>query len=208
MKKAVYAIMVAVFLAAQAVPANAVVVPFTVSATINKVSNVAVSAASVLSTNAASRTAVINNQMNMDPMTYNTALANYLPDHYFVIDCGATGAGLNVVMTYAEGNNPNAAGGLHGLGWKTTATMFKVTLAGTTETETVIAGHGDTNGKKLLKDVNDTITPAQTNGGWFRAYVGVNFNGDAKQVANAEMFTNTDAAGAYSGTLTVTATAV
>ncbi|MBF0331037.1 MAG: hypothetical protein HQL17_03810 [Candidatus Omnitrophica bacterium] len=207
MKKVFFASMAALFFAVQTVPANAVVVPFTVSATINKVSNVTVSATSVLSANSASRSPVINNQLAMDPMTYNTALGNYLPDHYFVIDTGATGAGLNVVMTYAEGNNPNGTG--HGLGWKTTGTFFKVTLSGTTETEAVIATHGDANGKKLLKDLaNETFTTAQTNGGWLRAYVGVNFAGDPKQVTGAEMFTNADAAGAYSGTLTVTATAV
>ena len=202
MKKVLLATLGAMFLAAQAVPVNAAQVAFTVSATIPANSSVSIAATSVLSADATKRSAVINNQLTMDPMVFNSALGIFLPDHYFVLDMGATGGGLDVVMTYAEGANPNGTG--HGLGWKSAATFQKV--VGTVETN--ITGHGDANGKKLLKDVtSEHFLPADTTGGFLRAYVGVN-TGDAKTPALGEVFTTLDKTGAYAGTLTVTATAV
>jgi len=148
----------------------------------------------------------------MDPMTYNASLDCYLPDHFYVIDSSVTGASMTVSMVYAEGAIPNGASG-HNLGWKTAATFKKVVINPTTlkEEELNISGHGDANGKKLLKDMiatPESFTTAQTAGGWLRTYIGINYRYDPTLVTGGEFFTNADAGGTYSGTLTVTATAV
>jgi hypothetical protein len=175
--------------------------------TVNRVSYS--SSAKSLSKLAAGATAVssasVNNMLSMDPMTFNTAAQAWFPDHYFTIDTGAPSgfSNMDVVMTYAEGANPNGAG--HGLGWKTTATFVKV--VGTTET--ALSMHGP---KKMLKDLNgEHILSAETAGAYLRMYVGV-VTKDATAAypdpAQSELFTNADAAGTYSGTLTITATGV
>jgi hypothetical protein len=125
----------------------------------------------------------------------------WLPDHYFSIDAAATGGSGNadVTITYADTANPNGTG--HGLGWKTTMAFAKV--VGTTET--LITAHGP---KKMLKDLNgEHVLGSETAGGFLRMYVGV-VSKAADDPATSEAFTNSDKAGTYSGTLTITATAV
>lgn len=130
----------------------------------------------------------------------------YLPNHFFVIDAAPTGAVNDMQMTYAyqEGSNPNGAG--HGLGWKSTATFVKTTGSGNTTTDQILTGHG----KKLLKDVvNETITSNETQGGWWRCYLGIVAKDPAANPPDpiqAEPFTASDKPGSYNGQLVVTAT--
>ncbi|MBF0485667.1 MAG: hypothetical protein HQL16_04030 [Candidatus Omnitrophica bacterium] len=177
---------------------------FAVSATIPLTSSISINASSINSTTKA-WTAVTGTALSFDPMTFNTTNGIFLPDHFFAIDAassGTTGA-PTVTMTYVEGTNPNGTG--HGLGWKTSASFWKVTGSGTATTET-----GLTLGRKMLKDLaGTTVAPTDITGGWLRMYVGIN-TGDSTAVppftTDMEVFSNADKAGTYTGTLSVTAT--
>lgn len=145
--------------------------------------------------------------LNFDPLTYNDANGIYLPDHYFTIDVGASGgAGSpDVNITYVEGSKP--VGQTNGLGWKSIATFVKVSGNPGNEVQTDMSAHGP---KKLLKDLSgENVTDTELIGGFLRLYVGV-FPGDDQGILNSggEVFSNSDKAGTYSGTLTVTATII
>jgi hypothetical protein len=178
---------------------------FTVSATLNAATGVAITVSSVNATSKAFTT-LTGTALSFNPLTFNTANSIWLPDHFFAVDVAPAGGGgsVDATVSYAEGTNPNTATTGHGLGWKSTATFVKV--VGTTET--VLSAHG----KKMLKDLSgEHITSTETAGGYLRTYVGIVAKDPAAvplDPATSEPFTNVDVAGAYNGTLTVTATAV
>lgn len=182
---------------------------FIVSATIPTATSVGINAFSVNpDTNAF--TPVAGTSLSFDPMTLNSVNQIYLPNHFFAIDVvGTGGAGSpSATITYSEGTNPNTPA--HGLGWKSTATFMKVTYVGPLPTDTSeapLTGHGP---KKLLKDVTgESITNTETAGGWLRLYVGIVTKDPAATIpdpAAGEVFSNADKAGAYDGTLFISAT--
>ncbi|MFH0753966.1 MAG: hypothetical protein V2A70_05315 [Candidatus Omnitrophota bacterium] len=208
MKKVFFATMAALFLAAQTLPVFASV-DFVVSANIPQASGVTISLTKVMSNDILNRTVITNNQMSMDPMTFNMTNHIWLPDHYFVIDAGTTNGigGLDLSMAYVEGDNQNLATGGNGLGWKACASFYKV--VGTTET--ALTAHGNaTYAKRLLKTLisaPEHFLPADTTGGFLRTYVGINSE-LATTPTGAELFTTLDKGGAYSGTIKITASAV
>jgi hypothetical protein len=143
--------------------------------------------------------------LSFDVMSYNSTYGYWAPNHYFAVDVGTSdGSGsVTTVVTYAEGTNPNAATGGHGLGYKAFATFQKAYISGGTTLETPIAAHG----KKKLYDLigaGRTVTPAQVTGGWLRVYLGVVT--DPALVTGSELFTNLDHSGIYDGMITFTAT--
>ena len=104
--------------------------------------------------------------LNFDPLTFDSTNGIYLPDHYFVIDVGATGgAGSpDVTVTYVEGSKP--VGQAKGLGWKSIATFVKITGSPGNEVQTDMATHGP---KKLLKDLSgESILESEISGGFLR----------------------------------------
>ncbi len=132
-------------------------------------------------------------------LTYDPGLGIWKTAQGFAIDAAnnGTAAGLVVKLNYAEGTNPNGAG--HGLGYKVAATLLKLVYSSTGTTVTSL-------GVKALKDTNGiTVGSTTVAGTWFRVQLGVVTNTD-DGVANTEVFTSTDKAGTYTGTLTVTAT--
>lgn len=147
-------------------------------------------------------TAVTGTTLTFNPLVFNTANQIYLPNHYYSIAVAPVGGAGSpqATVSYAEGTNPNAPG--HGLGWKTVATFVKAVGA----VETVIPGHG----KKMLKDLtSENVTAAETAGGILKLYVGIVTKDPAAvppDPAASEPFTNADAAGTYTGTLTITGT--
>ena len=137
-------------------------------------------------------------------LIYNAANGIYLPQNYFSVAVGATGgAGTPIVaVTYAEGTNPNG-GTNNGLGVKTTATF--VTANPSTNVETV-----SSLGKKRLIDLTGTAGELSTipAGQYEKIYVGVwtgNPTATPVDPTNGQPFTNADAPGTYTGTLTFTA---
>jgi hypothetical protein len=191
---------------ALAVPATAVDETFTVTASVPQATGVSISAARVdSSTN--EFTPVAGTTLNFNPLTFNSELGIWLPDHFFAVDVGAVGgAGApDVTVTYTEGANPNDPD--NGLGWKSTATFVQVTGEGEDQTETALTAHGP---KKLLKDVNgELINDTEIQGGFLRIYLGIvtnDPNATFPDPAGAENFTNEDAPGDYDGTLLVSAT--
>lgn len=179
---------------------------FTVSATVLAATGVTIAASRVNSSNN-QFTAVAGTGLSFNPLTYSAANGIYLPDHYFALDVGTTGGvgTPDVTVIYTEGANPNNPA--HGLGWKATATFVKVTGPINAQIETGIASHGP---KKLLKSLSgESITKAQISGGFLRIYLGIvskDLTAIFPDPADAELFTNVDAAGAYNGTLFVSAT--
>jgi len=204
MKKIILSIVMVFGLALVFVPVNkAAVVDFTVSASIPSASGV-----SIVATEVDSQSNVFGGTvtaLDFDPMTYNSGLGIWLPDHYFAIDVGVTGGAgsANVTVTYTEGSKP--VGQTNGLGFKSTATFVKITGPEDDQVEAPLAAHA----KQLLKDLagGEQLTGAELLGGFLRVYVGV-FPGDDAAILSAggEPFTNADVAGDYDGTLTITAT--
>lgn len=205
MKKTIISIVVVLGLALVFTPANrADEVDFLVSASIPSASGVSIVATEV---DAASNVfGATVSELNFDPMTFNSELGIWLPDHYFAVDVGATGGAgsVNVTITYTEGAMPS--GQTDGLGQKSTATFVKVTGQEGSQVETELASHGP---KQLLIDLTggEQFTGTELLGGFLRAYVGI-FPGDDQDILNAggAPFSNADVPGDYDGTLTVTAT--
>ena len=106
-----------------------------------------------------------------------------------------------MTLSYTEGANPNNPG--HGLGWKSTATFTKVVGS----TETSLSSHGP---KKMLKDLSgEHVLPSEVSGGFLRVYLGIVSKDPTAPIpdpAASEVFTNADHAGAYDGSLVITAT--
>jgi len=135
-------------------------------------------------------------------LTLNTSLGIYLPANYYSVAIGATGgAGTPIVdVTYTEGANPN--GSTNGLGYKTTATF--VTANPTTSAETV-----SSIGKQRLIDLTGTVGQLASipTGQYEKVYIGV-WTGSTTAPADpssGQPFSNADAPGTYTGTLTFTA---
>ena len=207
MKKIVLSVTVLLGLALIFTPANrADEVDFLVSATVPAASGISIVATKVDSASNVFGATV--SALNFDPLTFNSNLGIWLPDHYFAVDVGVTGGAgsVNVTVTYTEGSKPT--GQTKGLGFKSTATFVKITGPENNQVETDLISHGP---KKLLKDLagGEQFTGAELFGGFLRAYVGI-FPGDDQVILDqgGEPFTNADVPGNYDGTLTITATLV
>jgi hypothetical protein len=179
---------------------------FIVSAEVPQATGIAINASQVNASTEVWST-VSGNTLDFGMMTLS-ADGVYLPDHYFAVDVGATGgAGTpSVTVSYTEGTNPNSPD--HGLGWKSTATFVRVEGGPGPEdqTEVPLSAHGP---KKLLKDLSgELFSESEISGGFFRFYLGI-VTGDPEATfpdpAAAEVFTNADAHGEYTGTLLVSA---
>ena len=202
MKRALSLITAGVLFLSQAGLVAADTKTFTVSASVPASTSVGINA---FRYNAAdnSRTASASNALSFDPLTFNAATSVYLPDHYFAVEVAPTaGAGnTDVTVAYTEGANPNTPN--HGLGWKSTATFVKVVGS----TETSLSAHGP---KKMLKDLaGEHITPAEIAGAFLRVYLGIVTKDPAAAIpdpATSEVFTNSDHAGTFDGSLLFTAT--
>ena len=183
---------------------------FTVSATVPLPSGVSIAATSINSTSSV-RTAVSGTALSFDPLTFNTTNQIWLPDHYYAIDIGPGGGpgATSAVVSYTEGTNPNSAIAAHGLGWKSTATFFKVSGSGASTVEASLSAHGP---KKMLKDlVNENVTTAELTGGTLRMYVGIVTKDPTAVIpdpAASEVISNADRSGTYTGSLLITATVV
>jgi len=144
-------------------------------------------------------------------LTYASATGTYTPSVYYGIAISESGgAGPPIVnVTYDEGAGtacPNIAAGtsvtLGCLGTKSTATFVTANSSNNVETISSL-------GKKRLIDLTGTAGELSTipSGQYEKVYVGL-WNGNASDSpadpANGKPFTNADAAGAYSGTLTFT----
>jgi len=210
--KALGFITAGILLFVQAGMASADTKSYTVSATIPAATSAGIQAFSAAgaapagptATGVNFNTAVNGSTLSFDPVTYRDNIGIYLPDHYFFIDVGpqAGSANVDVTVSYVEGANPNSPS--HGLGWK--ATIVFVKIVGTTET--FMSSHGP---KKMLKDLSgEHVTAAELSGGGFlRMYMGFVTKDPAAAIpdpAASEVFSAADRAGAYSGSLVITAT--
>lgn len=144
--------------------------------------------------------------LNFNPLTFNSGLGIWTPDHYFAIDIGASGGAGNPGVVVEYGSETSPTGQIKGLGFKSTATFVKITGAIGSQVETPLVAHGP---KKLLNSLiaGENITAAEITGAFLRVYVGL-YPGDDDDLnaLGGEPFTNADKPGTYQGTLTVTAT--
>jgi hypothetical protein len=196
-------------LLAQTLPVWAQNTTFAVSATVPTASGVSIGVSNVnSSTNTFTAEPSGTTALSLDPMTFNTTTNTYLPNHYFALDFGVSGGSgaPDVTFTYNEGTNPN--GTSNGLGYKTTATFAKETSTGSGTTETFLTGHGP---KKRLVDLSgEHVANTEIGTGSFlRVYLGAWTGSTANPAdpANGQPFSNSDAAGQYTGSLVVTAVA-
>lgn len=140
--------------------------------------------------------------LSFDPMAFNTTNNIYLPDHYFAVNFAvSSGPGQpDVNFSYTEGTNPN--GSSNGLGTKSSIAFADETTSG----ETVLTGPYSKTTLSNLEGsgVHVPYTALATNS-YLRAYVGV-CTGGSSDPSGCHPFTNADAAGQYTGTLTTTAT--
>ena len=175
---------------------------FTVSATVPLATGISIVVDSVNATGTPVFTPVSGTSLSFDPMTFNTTNHIWLPSIYYVLNIGVSGgSGLpDTTVTYAEGTNPNGA--TNGLGYKSTATFDQE--LGTTETLLSL-------GKKRLIDLTGTTGhvpyTSLATGSYLRVYLGI-WTGSTVAPAdpsNGQPFSNADAAGTYTGTLTVSA---
>jgi hypothetical protein len=152
-------------------------------------------------------------QVTTDTMDFGTlsllGSGIYASDRYFFLDITPSGGAGNPTVTFnytEDPNNPNAvaADGRHGLGYKTNVSFMKVDYKSNPNgTVTFLTSHPAK--EKLANVVNETITPTDVSGGNLRVYFGLN-TGASGEPQNSELFTNNDASGSYTGTLTVSAT--
>jgi hypothetical protein len=204
MKKALSLVLGGLFLLFQAAPVWASTA-FTVSATVPLATGISLVVDSVNSTGTPVFTQVTGANLSFDPMTFNTANNIYIPGVYYAINvASSSGSGLpDTTLTYTEGSNPNSGSASQGgLGTKSTATFAQE--LGNVETITSL-------GKKRLIDLTGTVGhqpyTSLATGSYLRVYVGV-WTGSTTAPAdpsNGQPFSNADAAGTYTGTLTVTA---
>ena len=205
MKKTIGLLIAAVFMVMQTGMVSAATRSFTVSASVPAATGVSINASSVaVPSNTFTPLASNATTLSFDTMTFNSTYGYWAPNHAFAIDVGTVGGSgnLTTVVTYVEGTNQNSATGGHGLGYKGLATFMKATTVGTSTVESSIAAHGK---KRLIDLTGLTVTPAQVSGGWLRVYLGI-ATGAAGEPTGTEIFTNLDKAGAYTGTITFTAT--
>jgi hypothetical protein len=204
MKKVLSLVLGGVFLLFQALPVWAATA-FTVSATVPLATGITMVVDSVNATGTTVFTPVSGTALSFDPMTFNTTNNIYLPGIYYALNISTSGGGglPDTTVTYTEGTNPNSGSATQGgLGTKSTATFAQE--LGSVETITAL-------GKKRLIDLTGTVGhepyTALASGSYLRIYVGV-WTGSTTAPAdptNGQPFSNADASGTYTGTLTVTA---
>jgi hypothetical protein len=204
MKNKLSLILGGMFLLFQAAPVWAATA-FTVSATVPPATGINIVVDSVNSTGTPVFTQVSGTTLSFDPMTFNSTNNIYVPSIYYALNVSTSGGGglPDTTVTYTEGSNPNSGSATQGgLGTKSTATFAQE--LGSTETITAL-------GKKRLIDLTGTVGhepyTALASGSYLRVYVGV-WTGSTTAPAdpsNGQPFSNADAPGTYTGTLTVTA---
>jgi hypothetical protein len=198
----------------------ATAVPLTVSATVPSASGLVLTVATYDATTGAvegtpSTTATT---LPFNTLSFVSATGTYAPAVYYSVAIGTSGgAGAPIVnVTYTEGTGtacPNIAAGLSAtlgcLGTKSTATFVTAVPSNATTNpnqETV-----SSLGKKRLIDLTGTVGQLSTvpAGQYEKVYVGL-WNGNPADSpadpSNGLPFTNGDASGTYTGTLTFTAT--
>ena len=144
-------------------------------------------------------TPVTGTALSFNPLAFNTTDKIWLPAHFFAIDIGPSGGPgtTDVTVTYTEGTNPNTPG--HGLGWKSIATFAKITGA---TTEVALPAHP----KKMLKDLaGEHILASELGTSPLRIYLGI-ATGGTGEPTGVEVISNSDKAGAYNGSLVISAT--
>ena len=178
---------------------------YQVSATVPTATGISMVVDSVNTTGSPVFTPVSGTALIFDPMTFNSTNNIYLPSVYYAINISASGGGglPDTTVTYTEGTNPNGSSTTQGgLGTKTTATFAQE--QGSTETITAL-------GKKRLIDLTGSVGhepyTSLASGSYLRVYVGVWTGSTAAPAdpSNGQPFSNADASGTYTGTLTVTA---
>ena len=182
---------------------------FTVSATVPTANGINLVVDQVNATGTPVFSPVTGTALSFDQaggMIFNSTNNIYLPSVYYALNISAAGGGglPDTTVTYTEGTNPNSGSATQGgLGQKTTATFAQE--LGSVETITAL-------GKKRLMDLTGTVGhepyTALSSGSYLRIYVGV-WTGSTTAPAdpsNGQPFSNTDAPGQYTGTLTVSAT--
>jgi hypothetical protein len=184
---------------------------YTLSATVPSATSVGFTVTRVdTSTTPNTRSAVSGSALSFGTLhlvTNTDGSSLFLPNNYFVIDVAAVGGAgsTDVTLAYTEGSNPNSPG--HGLGYKSVATLVKVSGSGSSQTEAVTA-----HGKKKLIDfatAAEHVTPAELAGGFLRIYTGIVTKDPAAvplDPATSEVFSLGDKPGTYSGSLVITAT--
>ncbi len=183
---------------------------FTVSATVPPATGVSIGVSSTRTLSSSYKAlAADTTALSFDPMTYNTTYNIYFPSTYYALSIGVTGGSgtPDVTITYNEGSNPN--GTTNGFGFKSTATFAKAVVGpGGGTTETLLSAHGP---KKRLIDLNaEHVTSTELAGGFLKIYLGIWTGSTAAPAdpSNGKPFSNSDAAGTYTGSLVVTAVAV
>jgi|GEM_PF-964468 len=209
MKKTTYVALAGFFLLTQVAGSWATTTNFSMKASLPKATASTMSVNSVVTGGTVTAptytfTPVAGTALNW-ALAFDPVNGIYLPPNAFAIDVANAGAGsADVNIKYAETTAiPNQ---LKGLGDKATADFRKVIYDATTvskSAELVLAAHT----KKVLKGLNETITKAESTGGWVRIYLGV-ADGKKPAIGSAigEPFTNADQGGDYTGTLTITTT--
>lgn len=143
-----------------------------------------------------------SNDLAFGTLTFDATNNIFVGAYYFAIDIGGTGGSgfPSISVAYADTGSP--AGAIAGLGDRGTFSYSKMTQVGGVDVETAIAGMslGESN---LL-----TISPSAVTGGWLRINVGMATGDPTLSEGAAVPFTAADAPGAYTGTVTITATGV
>lgn len=209
MKRTLSVLLTGIFLLAQAGTAKAV--EYSLSTYLKPSSGVNIVAHSITAAGVWSSSVLPDLNMNFGDLVWTPGTTAqpvnlWLAPTYFAVDISNVAAGSpSVTISYVEGNKPNGA--VHGLGYKTVASIKK---------EVYVAPNSDGTANPPLETavsayaLIDLVTPrtiASSNftGGWARVYLGVYSGSPA--VANAEGFLSSDVSGTYTGKVIITATA-
>ncbi len=147
-------------------------------------------------------TSQASNNLAFGTLTFDATNNIFVSAYYFAIDIAGTGgAGFpNISIAYADTGSPTGA--VAGLGDRGTLSYSKMTQSGGVDTETAI------DGMSLGEANNLTISPSAVAGGWLRINIGIATGDPSLSEGSAVPFTAADAPGAYTGTVTITATGV
>jgi hypothetical protein len=173
--------------------ALAATVPFAMKATMPGASGVSIVAASGDSATG-KWTSVTGSALTFGTLTFDSMYKIWRAPNFFAIDVANVGPGApSVTISYTDATT-------RGLGNKASITLKKMTYVGANNnSETEVLSQ-----RKLNSIAGGTSVSSSTlSGGWLRIYTGLN---DGANITAGDPFTNADAPGDYTGTLTVSAT--
>lgn len=135
--------------------------------------------------------------LNFDPLNFDSEFGIYTTEKYYVVEL----SNFDVVqISYVETSSPSGA--IKELGQVAFITLVKaVYQKGSNPKETILSKHA-------LHNLDKIVNYSLVSGGWLKVYLGLSTGDKDKEPQGVSPFTSLDKPGQYTGTMTITATAL